>query len=61
MLCTVRGRRVRPHALHGVRDERGATAVEYGLVLGLIVILIAAALPFIGQRLLAIFYLIPAI
>jgi pilus assembly protein Flp/PilA len=34
-----------------VRDERGATAVEYGLIVGLIAVAIIAAVILLGQNL----------
>jgi pilus assembly protein Flp/PilA len=37
------------------REEEGATAVEYGLLVGLIAAVIIAAVGFLGQDLLALF------
>ena len=37
------------------RDDRGATAVEYGLMVALIAIVIIAAVTLLGTNLLAIF------
>jgi pilus assembly protein Flp/PilA len=37
------------------RNDRGATAVEYGLMVALIAIVIIAAVTLLGQNLLAIF------
>ncbi|WP_336649823.1 Flp family type IVb pilin [Kocuria rosea] len=37
------------------KDEKGATAVEYGLIVGLIAVLIIAAVTLIGQDLKAMF------
>ena len=36
-------------------DDRGATAVEYGLMVALIAVVIIAAVTLLGQNLLAIF------
>ena len=37
------------------RNDRGATAVEYGLMVALIAVVIIAAVTLLGQNLLAIF------
>ena len=37
------------------REERGATAVEYGLLVGLIAVAIVAALVLLGPKLAALF------
>ena len=37
------------------RDEKGATAVEYGLMVGLIAVVIIVAVTTLGQDLLALF------
>jgi pilus assembly protein Flp/PilA len=37
------------------REEKGATAVEYGLMVGLIAVVIIAAVTLLGQDLLALF------
>jgi len=37
------------------REERGATAVEYGLMVGLIAVVIIGAVAFLGQDLLGLF------
>jgi pilus assembly protein Flp/PilA len=34
----------------GIRDERGATAVEYGIMVALIAAVIILAVVFLGQR-----------
>ena len=39
----------------GRKDETGASAVEYGLLVGLIAAVIIAAVGFLGQDLLALF------
>lgn len=38
-----------------LRDEEGATAIEYGIIAGLISIAIVAVLPEVGTRLEAVF------
>lgn len=38
-----------------IRDEKGATAIEYGLIAGLISVVIIATLLLVGQDLLAVF------
>lgn len=38
-----------------VKDETGATAIEYGLIVGLISIVIAATVPTIGTTLRGVF------
>jgi pilus assembly protein Flp/PilA len=38
---------------HFLRDERGATAIEYALIAGLLVLAVAAVLPGVGQAVLA--------
>lgn len=38
-----------------VRDEEGATAVEYGLIVGLIAVVIIAAVILLGQNLNGLF------
>ena len=42
------------------REEKGATAVEYGLMVGLIAVVIIAAVTLLGQDLLALFNRITA-
>ncbi len=42
-------------ALVADRDEKGATAVEYGLMVSLIAVVIIAAVTLLGQNLTAIF------
>ena len=42
------------------KDETGATAVEYGLMVALIAVVIIAAVQLLGQNLLAIFNRIAA-
>lgn len=37
------------------KDEKGATAVEYGLIVGLIAVVIIAVVAFLGQDLLDLF------
>ena len=37
------------------KDEKGATAVEYGLMVGLIAVVIIGAVTLLGGRLLALF------
>jgi pilus assembly protein Flp/PilA len=37
------------------RDEKGATAVEYGLMVGLIAVVIIAAVTLLGDQLAALF------
>ncbi len=37
------------------REEKGATAVEYGLMVGLIAVVIIAAVTLLGEQLLALF------
>ena len=45
-----------------LRDESGATAIEYGLIAALIALAIIAAVGMTGQRLVALFEsLIPAL
>jgi pilus assembly protein Flp/PilA len=44
-----------PHRLDAQRKDRGATAVEYGLLVGLIAIVIIVAVSALGGRLQAIF------
>ena len=39
-----------------IRDEKGATAIEYALTAGLISIVIVAALTTVGRNLQAVFY-----
>ena len=41
--------------LQTIRSERGATAVEYGLMVALIAIVIIAAVTLLGQNISAIF------
>jgi pilus assembly protein Flp/PilA len=41
-----------------VRDESGATAVEYGLIAGLISVVAIAALQLAGERLTEVFFYI---
>ncbi|MBD3926988.1 Flp family type IVb pilin [Nocardioides cavernae] len=41
------------------RDERGATAVEYGLMLGMIGVAIIITVGFFGQEVLSLFQEIP--
>jgi pilus assembly protein Flp/PilA len=43
------------HRFEGRRKDRGATAVEYGLLVGLIAIVIIVAVSALGGRLQAIF------
>jgi pilus assembly protein Flp/PilA len=43
-----------------VRDEEGATAIEYGLIAGLVSVLILAALQGIGVKLQGVFEAIDA-
>jgi pilus assembly protein Flp/PilA len=43
-----------------IRDEEGATAIEYGLLAGLISVVIIAAVQFVGVQLDAIFDFIGA-
>lgn len=38
-----------------LRDDRGATAIEYGLIAGLIAVVIIAAVGLVGGDVLAIF------
>lgn len=38
-----------------LKDEEGATAIEYGLIAGLIAVVIIAALTGIGDKLVALF------
>jgi pilus assembly protein Flp/PilA len=38
-----------------IRDERGATAVEYGLMVGLIAVVIIAAVTMLGTKLNGLF------
>ena len=38
-----------------IRDEKGATAVEYGLMVGLIAVVIIAAVVLLGKQLDALF------
>ena len=38
-----------------IRDERGATAIEYGLIAGLIAVVIIVAVGLVGADVLAIF------
>jgi len=38
-----------------IRDERGATAVEYGLIAGLVAVAVIAALTALGDSLNALF------
>ena len=42
------------------REEKGATAVEYGLMVGLIAVVIIAAVATLGEQLLALFESITA-
>ncbi len=42
--------RIRLSFLELVRDERGATAIEYGLVAGLVSVTIIASATFYGNR-----------
>lgn len=37
--------------MHFVRDESGATAIEYGLIAALVAVAIAAVLPTLGAKL----------
>ena len=39
----------------GKKDEKGATAVEYGLMVGLIAVAIIAAVTLLGNRLTGLF------
>ena len=41
--------------LEGKRDEKGATAVEYGLMVALIAVVIIAAVTLLGQNLSTMF------
>lgn len=41
--------------LERVREEKGATAVEYGLMVGLIAVVIIAAVTLLGQQLRTMF------
>jgi pilus assembly protein Flp/PilA len=43
------------HRLHGQKRDRGATAVEYGLLVGLIAIVIIVGVSALGGRLQRIF------
>jgi pilus assembly protein Flp/PilA len=43
-----------------VKDESGATAIEYGLIAALIAVLIITAVGLVGQRLEAVFEAIAA-
>lgn len=38
-----------------IKDEKGATAIEYGIIAGLIAVVIIAAVTGVGQKLLATF------
>ena len=38
-----------------IRDEEGATAIEYGLIIGLIAVLLISALTYIGTGLQTLF------
>ena len=53
-LTTVEGILMRALLSNLMRDRSGATAVEYGLIAGLIAVVIIAALQLLGQRLLAL-------
>jgi pilus assembly protein Flp/PilA len=49
------------HAKDRLRDkDRGATAVEYGLLVGLIAVVIIAAVLLLGKQLVALFDMITA-
>ena len=41
--------------LNCLRDEKGATAIEYGLIAGLIAVVIVAAVTLLGTDLAAVF------
>jgi len=41
--------------VNGLRDDRGATAVEYGLMVGLIAIVIIAAVTLLGTNVSSLF------
>ena len=58
MVHIVEGR-IELHRLEG-RKDRGATAVEYGLLVGLIAVVIIAAVTLLGARLNVLFGLIVA-
>lgn len=47
--------RNRAQALRSRREERGATAVEYGLMVGLIAVVIIVAVTLLGKQLDALF------
>lgn len=40
---------------HCLRDEKGATAIEYGLIAGLIAVVIIAAVTLLGGDIAAVF------
>ena len=40
------------------KDENGATAIEYGLIAGLISVVIITAITLVGSKLEAVFYII---
>ena len=42
--------------LAAMRDDRGATAVEYGLMVGLIAVVIIAVVTFLGKNLSGLFH-----
>ncbi len=46
---------VRSHVVRFLRDERGATAIEYGLIAALLSIVVVAAMTFAGQTIYAQF------
>jgi pilus assembly protein Flp/PilA len=54
-LTTVEGILMRALLSNLMRDRSGATAVEYGLIAGLIAVVILAGVQLLGQRLLALF------
>ncbi len=50
-----------PRMLHKFwRDERGATAVEYGLICALVFTAFAATMPFVAQEVVSLFEYIEA-
>ncbi|NML32262.1 Flp family type IVb pilin [Paraburkholderia antibiotica] len=55
-----RGYKMKKFTQRFLRDEKGVTAIEYGLIAGLIVLVIAAAVGGIGQQLLTVFQNIAA-
>jgi pilus assembly protein Flp/PilA len=46
---------LKKHILHFVSDEQGATAIEYGLLAGLISVVIIASVTLIGSNLKGVF------